>query len=810
MMRGRWTSAALYMVFFLSGFSALAYELVWTRLLVNVFGVTYPAIATTVTVFMAGLALGAAAAGRLIDRARAPLKVYAALELALAVMGLCVPPAVPLVQDAFVALHLAVDPGLGGRTMIQLGLCAVLLLPPTTAMGATLPVLARQMVRDRHEVGAGVGRLYGINALGATLGCFLAGFILISEWGLKEASWLAVVLNLVAGGVALACARLETDGGSAAPPRPVPPSPAPATSGSRWWLLAFFLAGGAAMSAELLLTRIGALMYYNPHTLVFALVLSCWLAGLGMGGLLAPRLLRRVPPHRAYGGVLLLAGLLLLVAPILRRAIWGGNMPTSGNVLGLLNLSFWPADFVWLVGVTLGAAALFGAAFPLASVLRFRGMPVLGSAVGEVVFATTAGGIAGSFITGFWLMPAISAKDAMLLMGATSAVVGAVAFARPGPGKRLATALALIALLACLGGALALSAILPEHEYLSRDLHREGVVYYRDGRSTSDAVVQLKRFGPKGKPVAPRTALVPNGELPLWGVDMAIHLPLFLHPNPRRMLLIAFATGYNSRLALRDPALEQLTCCDLSDNQWLVSHMFRHEVADLPPIQGANLKENPRFLFMVNDGRNHLLIEPSAQDIIFNDAAYFAAYSQMFTREFLSLARERLNPGGLYVTKLHLDFVTPHALGRLLRTFLEVFPQASLWTIRPKHPELLLLIGRKGPRVMTVARLTQQLRLRGAARAFPGLDACALLRRFHLAGPALRSAAGQAPLIEDLYPMRLSDMFVRHPRLLETRTGRGNSEHPITSHPPDPPDPWILGGSAALVDCERTPEPSTP
>ncbi len=782
-------AALLLAAFLASGFSALTYELVWMRLLIYVFGVTYYAIATTVTVFMGGLALGALLAGRLIDRGHDPIRAYVVLEIALAIMGAAVPFTLPLLEGLYVTLHGALDPGLGGRIMIQFALCAAVLLPPTAAMGATLPVLSRYVITRPAEVRLGVGLLHGVNTIGAMLGCGVTGFYLIWAAGLLPANMIAVALNLAA-------AALAALAGRSAPALPPAERAGPGPAfGSRWWLVAFFFSGAISMSVELLLTRIAANLFNNPHTLVFALVLGCWLAGLGLGSLLITRVARGIAPRVLYGALQMCAGALVVASPLLLGAIQAGGGVGAGSVVERWGLAFHSADITWIMLVAGGVSLIFGMLFPPASALYLRRMPRLGATVGAVSFTITLGGIAGSFFTGFWLMPLLSAKDALLAMGAGCLILGSLVLAPAlAPGPRVRAALAGLAVTASVGAAAWISVTLPDHAFLPRYVETERVLFHRDGRSTSDAVVIT--------PASPQPMLIPNGEIPLRGEDMATYLPLHLHPSPRRMLLIAFATGFNSHMALRDPALEHLTCCDLSDNQLLMAPLFKHE--------NGEVYDDPRFRFEANDGRNFLVTNREPFDVIYNDAAFFATYLHMFTREFLALTRANLRPGGLYVTKLHLHLVGEAAMRRLLSTFLEVFPRASIWRVkeprrgRIAHAELLLLVGRAGGGPVSLEHLDRELARRGAAKAF-GLDRCGLINRYLVDGDELARATGQGVLIEDLRPMRFSQLFRRHPyEFSEEEFTRWRGEHPWATAEPGDPARWISGvDSEVLRACHQ-------
>src|SRR5262249_4489892 len=155
--------ACLYGLFFLSGVSALAYELTWQRILHLLFGVSTPAVSAVLAAYMAGLALGGVLFGRLADRARQPLRWYAGLESAIALTALLVPPAFVLVTRGYTTLHERLQPGPWQGLLLRFGLAFLLLLVPASLLGGTLPFMARLAVRPSQGRPAAFSLLYGVN-----------------------------------------------------------------------------------------------------------------------------------------------------------------------------------------------------------------------------------------------------------------------------------------------------------------------------------------------------------------------------------------------------------------------------------------------------------------------------------------------------------------------------------------------------------------------------------------------------------------------------------------------------------------------
>ena len=176
----------LYSIFFLSGVSALIYQLVWQRALLTIFGSNVESAAIVVSSFMVGLGIGSLAGGWVSENARIPLLLaFSVAEFAIAACGL-------VSLDVFHAAGRAVS----GGSVWQTGfVCFALLLVPTLFMGSTLPLLVTHHVRSMKNVGRSVSWLYFVNTLGAAAGCVVAALICLTFFGMKQTVLIAAALN---------------------------------------------------------------------------------------------------------------------------------------------------------------------------------------------------------------------------------------------------------------------------------------------------------------------------------------------------------------------------------------------------------------------------------------------------------------------------------------------------------------------------------------------------------------------------------------------------------------------------------------
>ncbi|MBI5366706.1 MAG: hypothetical protein HZA54_06690 [Planctomycetes bacterium] len=233
---------ALAACFLLSGAAGLAYEMVWTRRLVLVFGSTTLGVSTVLAVYMGGLALGSGVAGRWADRPGCRrVRLYAGLEFAVGLYALFTPWIFDAVDRVYLAACLALNPDFALSLGLRLGGAVVALLVPTVLLGATLPVLARALVAEGEHQTERLSLLYAANLFGAVIGVLLTVLWALPTLGLAATNLLAALANALVAALAWHLGGAES---SPAAPRgasaPALSSPSPAAAGE---------GGGEGMSA---------------------------------------------------------------------------------------------------------------------------------------------------------------------------------------------------------------------------------------------------------------------------------------------------------------------------------------------------------------------------------------------------------------------------------------------------------------------------------------------------------------------------------------------------------------------------------
>lgn len=651
----------VHVLVFLSGLSSLIYEIAWIRRAALVFGSSALALSTVLAVFFLGLGLGSALSGRIGARSRRPLLWCAALETLLALNGLASEALFSGAEAVYGDIYRRYDPGSGALLALRGGLVAALLLPPTLLMGGTLPLFCRQAVRDPERLAGQLGRLYGINTLGAAAGCCAAGFLLLPEFGLSFSLRAAAALNLAAG---WGFWRLDARLGPLPPPADEAPA-LPVNPPQRLAGLLFFMVGAAALANELLWARF--LTYFIRNSVyTYTLALAVVLLGMAAGSLwLGPRGDRARDPRS------LLAGFAALQAGSAALTLALTHLPAG----------FWRAVQPWGVlpfAVLMAPPALVaGACFPLLARSAASGPERSAQEVGQLAALNILGGIVGSLLTGYWLLPRYGLDVGLFVSAGWSLAAAVLALGRDAgrrwPGRAFATPAWVYGGLLAWAGLLAFPPL-----RIPRDLlPQEALLDWTEGYNSTLAVT-LRRQA--------KTLLIDR----LWqGTErrnyqiMVAHIPMLHYPDAKDVLVVGLGTGTTASRFLSYP-VRRLDIVDIEPK------LFGFVRAHFP----SAWMDDPRVQLLPEDGRNVLRHGAQLYDLVSVEIGQpdRPGVGALYTREFYREAAARLRPDGLMTQFVPLRYLRPGDFASVLQTFLAEFPEASLWY----NTDELLLIGFKG------------------------------------------------------------------------------------------------------------------
>jgi len=756
----------LLVLFFFSGAAALVYQVVWLRQLVLVVGSTTAAVSTVVAVFMAGLGLGAWLFGRVADRTRSPLRLYAYLELGVALYAL----ALPALISASVPLYVELARPLAGQpaslTLLRAAQGFALLFAPTLLMGGTLPLLVRAVGRSLARLGHDLGALYAANIAGGVFGSLVCGFVLIRWLGVSGATMVAVLGNLLVAVMALLLSRRAETAGAEPPGEAEAAEPAPAGGGgpasarARLLWATVFLSGFLTLSYEVIWTRV---LVFSFHSTVYAftLILATFLTGLALGSRLFVVLERRgAPPLLSLGVTQALAGSgALLLTPLAAR---------SNLLIGLVTDQWGATGWPFLAGSALTAASimllpatLMGVALPLGMRLLVDDLGSSGRRIGGAYLVNTAGSVAGSLLAGFALIPGLGLKGALVATAALqlALAVACLRQAEVAPGRRWTLAAGATGLFAAtLGGdAMALRGPAPFDVFLAEEGRPPPVVLAHVDDVGSSLSVARHADGRHSLRIDGFEAAANSPTGDAGYMPMMSHLPLLLHPKPERVLVICFGTGATAGAVLDHPG-SRVDVVDINPGVFALAPYFEavnHGVA-----------RSPLARLVVDDGRNYLLTSEERYDVITSEPMppRFAGVVNLYSLEYYELARERLKPGGLMVQWLPFHLVSYEESLRILATVQQVFPETTLWL----HSVTGLIVARRDrPVELDVERVGEALGREplGERMAALGVRSPLDLAALHLVGPEqVRLATEHAGIISDDRPS-LEFHEPRHPVL---------------------------------------------
>src|SRR3972149_2305158 len=299
----------IMLIYFASGACSLIDEVVWVRLLKLTLGNTVYATSIVVSIFMGGLALGALIMGRYCDSVSRRLRLYALLETLITISALSLPWWLKYADTVYVWFYRAYHPTHTQLLLVQVVISAAILLVPSMLMGSSLPLLGRFITALEKEAGHLVGRLYALNTLGAAVGCFLAGFVLVRVFGVMGALYIAAGLNILVafGGWFLSrFSDITVEQQAEVVALDSPDVAVAKTADGRFYLLviALFMSGLISIGYELLWMR-SIVHLLGGFTYVFSAVLTIYLLGNVIGAGIASALVKKLKTPAVWFAVTL-------------------------------------------------------------------------------------------------------------------------------------------------------------------------------------------------------------------------------------------------------------------------------------------------------------------------------------------------------------------------------------------------------------------------------------------------------------------------------------------------------------------------
>lgn len=684
-----------------SGCAALIYEVVWFQMLQLSLGSSAVSLGVLLGTFMGGMCLGSWLFPKKVDAKHHPLKVYAYLEIGIGICGILILLIVPLLGGIYTAIA-----GTGQFSVFLRGLvAAIVLLPPTLMMGATLPAISRWVEATPRGV-SWLGFFYGGNIAGAVIGCLLAGFYLLRVYDMATATFVAVALNVLVGVLALLIASRTAyevpDAGRAS---------VAAAPGSGVVYVTIALSGMTALAAQVVWTRVLSLLF-GATVYTFSLILAVFLVGLGIGSSLGSAMAHNLKnPRAALGWVQMLLCVALAYAAYLTNAsmpFWPINPQIQSNTFIQFQLDLMRAAFVILPG-----AILWGMSFPLAlASVAAKGQDPA-RLVGGVYAANTVGAIVGALFASLIAVAWIGSTNAQMALIGISAIAGLLMLAssadEAGKGRTQVASMVLLVLVT--GGAGLLARTVPElpgllvayGRYAATWVGQNEIIYVGEGMTASVAVSRT----PNGVLNYHNAGKVQASSEPQ---DMRLqrmlgHMTTLIPENPKSVLVIGCGAGVTAGAVSIDPVLSAVTIAEIEPlvPEVVSKYFSEHNFA---------VVQNPKVRVHLDDARHFLLTTKEKFDAVTSDPLdpWVKGAATLYTREFFEVVKEHLNPGGVVTLFVQLYESSDAAVKSEVATFLEAFPNGVVFanTINGQGYDLVL-VGQLDPGPINVDRVQARL-----------------------------------------------------------------------------------------------------
>jgi spermidine synthase len=728
------TFALLLLLMGASGCAALIYEIVWLQLLQLVIGSSAISLGLLLAAYMGGLCVGSALLARFVPPSRNPLRLYAALEAGIGVLGLVVLLGIPVAGRIYAAM----PGGLIARGIVA----AVCLVPPTLLMGASFPAVARWAGTSETGISR-VGFLYSANIAGAVAGCLVAGFYLLRVFDMAVTTYVAVGMNAAVGIIAFALATSNEPsvavGRDIAKPIALPKSNAV--------YAAIALSGLTALGAEVVWTRLLSLLL-GPTVYTFSIILAVFLLGLWGGSGAGSSLARRLHDRRA---ALAITQFLLAVALTWTAYTMAHSLP-FWPVDPWLSLDPWfnfELDLVRTTWAILPAALLWGASFPLA--LASVSVPGADGAqlAGKVYAVNTAGSIAGALAFSLWLIPAIGSRQAQRVLVTCSIVSAVIAVSSTLEWAKRKGRFAIACLAALLVGWGLIASIndVPWQviAYGRRmapivrafDLYDQAnptKVLFR-GEGVNSSVLIAERAGQRHFYVSGK-AEASTAILDMRLERMMGHVPALIHPHPISALVVGFGAGITAGSLTRYPELRNLVICELEPFIPPASTEFFGK-------ENYGVLHDGRTRMVYDDARHYIFTTREKFDVITTDPIHpwVKGTSVLYSKEYYELVKERLKPGGVVAQWLPIYDSDPETIRTELATFFSVFPEGTIWSNNLNGDGFdLVLLGQAQPAAIDVDAIQARLDQPGYAPVLASIGDVG----FHSGVEVLATYAGRA------------------------------------------------------------------
>ena len=655
----------LLFTLFITGFTSLAYELIWTRKFSLVFGANALAVSTVLSIFLAGLALGSLYGGKIIEKRKDPYKFLGFLEILIGISCLLTLILIDSIKFAYLALFNLFDGSLFLVNVVQFIMSVLILIIPTFLIGIAFPTVVKLYYHENKEIGGSVSWCYAADTIGGAIGLLITGVVLVWSIGFWKTSLLASILNIVLGIIIVALFRTETT----KPIKTTRIEDANKSISNKLVLSLFFFSGFAALILENVWIRFFDMIYGN-NILSFSLVVASFLIGLGIGSIAAKFVSGFIKNKILFFSLIelsigLSSALLLLVFPYIEKIFleFFFRSDSYSQFIFLLEVL---AIIVLLVPTT-----LMGMTLPVITTIYSNGT-TLGSDIGKLFSINSFGSIFGSFLSGFVLFYLIGLHNTAFLGSLIYVVIAFVFITIYGKSQMrifLAVSSNFIFFVLLMYNFFYQPDYLYNGAYYHGTRYRGPLAYFN--QNEDDEVVFRKQSPYSFVSVVTsggRTFLKINGRTEA-ATDATVqnmlgNLPLIFHETPEEVAIIGHGGGYTLETVIKYPAVKSIDNIEI--DQVIIE-------ANEYILDNGNALSDPRVNLIIADARNYLFTNTKKYDVIISEPSHIWASSPMFTQEFFQITKNSLNEGGIYSTWLPVYEMSEYDYAVILKTISSVF-----------------------------------------------------------------------------------------------------------------------------------------
>jgi len=678
-------------LFFISGLTSLIYQIYWQKKIFTLLGSDIYATSMNLSAFMLGLSLGSYLIGIFVDNIKYRIVIYGLIEILIGVFALqfdiIISRLTPFLHNTYNLFFLS-NPLY--YHSIKFILLFLILLIPTMLMGATLPLLIRELTPNINLLGTITANLYSLNTLGAMFGVFFSGFFLIYHFGMEMTLWIAVTLNLLVGLFAILLYGFKSQLSELKLEEPSIDENNNKTNFNDVNFnipLSTFIIGFSILSMEVIWTRI-QVQYFSATVHSFSIMLFFVLLGLYWGSTLSKKFIDKRKDLTDIFTYLILAmgiaisftGLLLYILPSLYikfvfslNSIF--NNKDSWFLITIISKSICASLFI------LFPCIISGILFPIAVKISSNSNQSIGKTTSVVYYWNTIGSVLGPLTTAFILIPLLNIKGAFFAISLFIILTGTLLNFKQ---TKLYTAFDIIPIVIFIT-IISISYLLPDkivsnYSIIAKETE---LIYHEEGNAQTISL--LKNDKNQTIFLIDGNVEADNSPTQLRHFILKGHLPLLLHPQPDNVLVIGLGMGITLNAIENNPAVKTIDLVELSP-QVVKAQEYLININN-------DVLNNEKLNLIIDDGRNFLSATTKKYDMITVDPIHprISGVGTLYTHEFYEQVSEHLNHNGIYIQWIPSYQMSPHSFKMAVNTFKTTFPHSILWYVKGH----VLLLGKK-------------------------------------------------------------------------------------------------------------------